>query len=66
MELVGRPLKAAYRNTLRQEYNIEYVNGGNDNSQFYASLGYLDNPGIAYGYSSLSDTARLKLPIRQV
>lgn len=52
-------LKAAYRNTLRQEYNMN-VNGGNDNSQFYASLGYLDNPGIAYGSQFKRYTARLK------
>lgn len=52
-------LKAAYRNTLRQEYNMN-VNGGNDSSQFYASLGYLDNPGIAYGSQFKRYTARLK------
>ena len=52
-------LKAAYRNTLRQEYNMN-VNGGNDCSQFYASLGYLDNPGIAYGSQFKRYTARLK------
>lgn len=38
----------AYRTTLRQEYNVN-LTGGNDETQFYLSLGYLDNPGIAYG-----------------
>lgn len=38
----------AYRTTLRQEYNIN-LSGGKDDMQFYLSLGYLDNPGIAYG-----------------
>lgn len=37
-------LKAAYRNTLRQEYNMN-VSGGNEAAEFYASLGFLDNPG---------------------
>lgn len=35
----------AYRNSLRQEYNIS-VNGGNERSSFYASLGYLNDEGI--------------------
>ena len=36
------------------------MNGGNDSSQFYASLGYLENPGIAYGSQFKRYTARLK------
>ena len=35
----------AYKNALRQEYNIS-VNGGNDRGSFYASLGYLNEDGI--------------------
>lgn len=50
---------AAYRTTLRQEYNAN-VSGGNEASQFYASLGYLNNPGIAYGSDYERYTARLK------
>ncbi len=52
-------VKEAYRNTLRQEYNIN-INGGNDAAQVYASLGYLDDPGIAYGSAYKRYTARLK------
>ena len=52
-------VKEAYRNTLRQEYNIN-INGGNDVAQMYASLGYLDDPGIAYGSGYKRYTARLK------
>ncbi|MDE6587188.1 MAG: SusC/RagA family TonB-linked outer membrane protein [Paramuribaculum sp.] len=35
----------AYRNGLRQEYNMS-INAGNDRSSFYASLNYLDEEGI--------------------
>ena len=52
-------LDESLRHTLRQEYNVN-VNGGNDASQFYASLGYLDEPGIAYGSGMKRYTARLK------
>ena len=52
-------LKAAYRNTLRQEYNMN-VSGGNEAAEFYASLGFLDNPGIAYGSKFKRYTGRLK------
>jgi TonB-linked SusC/RagA family outer membrane protein len=49
----------AYKNALRQEYNIS-VNGGSDRSSFYASLGYLNEDGIIEysGYERLS--ARVK------
>ena len=49
----------AYKTALRQEYNVS-VNGGNDRSSFYASVGYLDEGGIIEysGYKRL--TARLK------
>lgn len=49
----------AYRQTLRQEYNAN-INGGNESTQFYASLGYLSDPGIAYGSAYERYTARLK------
>ena len=52
-------LKAAYRNTLRQEYNMN-VSGGNEAAEFYASLGFLDNPGIAYGSKFKRYSGRLK------
>lgn len=52
-------LNEAYRNTLRQEYNAN-ISGGNDATTFYASLGYLDNPGIAYGSAFSRYTARMK------
>ena len=52
-------LDESLRNTLRQEYNFN-VNGGNDVAQVYASLGYLDEPGIAYGSGIKRYTARLK------
>ena len=35
----------AYRPSLRQEYNLT-VAKGNDNSNIYFSMGYLDNKGI--------------------
>ena len=49
----------AYKNALRQEYNVS-VNGGTDRSSFYASLGYLNEDGIIEysGYERLS--ARLR------
>jgi TonB-linked SusC/RagA family outer membrane protein len=49
----------AYKNALRQEYNVS-VNGGSDRSSFYASLGYLNEDGIIEysGYERLS--ARIK------
>ena len=52
-------LKEAFRTTLRQEYNLN-VNGGNDASDFYASVGYLNQPGIAYGSEYERYSARLK------
>ena len=48
-----------YRTALRQEYNLS-VNGGNQQGQFYASLGYLDNEGIVIGSDYERYTARLK------
>ena len=37
----------AYRNSLRQEYNIS-MNGGTDRASYYMSLGYLNEDGIVY------------------
>ncbi len=56
-------LDESMRNTLRQEYNVN-VNGGNDAAQIYASLGYLDEPGIAYGSGMERYTARLKSTLK--
>ena len=49
----------AYRNALRQEYNLS-VNGGGTNSTFFASLGYLNADGIAVGSDYERYTARMK------
>ena len=49
----------AYRNALRQEYNLSF-NGGNNNGTFYASLGHLDAQGIAVASDYQRFTARLK------
>lgn len=51
------------RHTLRQEYNVS-VNGGNDAAQMYASLGYLNEPGIAYGSGIKRYTAHLKSTLK--
>ncbi|MDE5783330.1 MAG: TonB-dependent receptor [Prevotella sp.] len=48
-----------YRNSLRQEYNVS-VNGGNDRSSFYASVGYLNDEGIMIN----SDYERISARIR--
>lgn len=49
----------ALRNGLRQEYNIN-VNGGNDQFQAYASVGYLKNEGIVEGLDFERYTGRFK------
>ncbi len=51
--------KEAYKNAIRQEYNVS-VTGGNERSNFYASVGYLNEDGIIEfsGYERIS--ARLK------
>ncbi len=56
-------LDEAMRSTLRQEYNFN-VNGGNDAAQVYASLGYLKEPGIAYGAEMERYTARMKTTLK--
>ena len=49
----------AFRNGLRQEYNLN-VTGGNNKLSFYASLGYLKNEGVV-DYSDFDRyTARVK------
>lgn len=49
----------AYRNALRQEYNMSITGGGNSGT-FYASLGYLNAEGIAVASDYERYTARLK------
>ena len=49
----------AYRNALRQEYDLS-INGGGTNGQFYASIGYLNAEGIAVASDYERYTARLK------
>ena len=49
----------AYRPSLRQEYNLT-VAKGNDNSNIYFSMGYLDNKGILENTDFKRMTARLK------
>ncbi len=49
----------AFRNALRQEYNMN-ITGGSDKMTYYASLGYLKNEGIVYNSDFERYTARLK------
>jgi len=49
----------AYRNSLRQEYNIS-VSGGSDKISVLASFGYLNNKGIIDGSDMYRYTARLR------
>jgi tonB-linked outer membrane protein, susC/ragA family len=49
----------AYSPSLRQEYNLN-VAKGNDNSNIYFSMGYLDNKGILQNTDFKRLTARLK------
>ena len=50
---------AAFRNALRQEYNVS-ITGGNNNLSYYASFGYLNNKGIVYNSDFERYTARFK------
>lgn len=50
---------AAFRNALRQEYNLN-VSNSLKNAQIYASLGYLNNEGIALNTGYERYTARFK------
>lgn len=47
------------RDGFRQEYNFN-ISGGTDRSTFYASLGYLDTEGIAYGSELKRFSAKIK------
>ena len=49
----------AFRKSLRQEYNLN-LTGGNNKLNFYGSLGYLNNKGIAYNSDFERYTARFK------
>ncbi len=52
-------LDAAYKTSLRQEYNLSIAKGS-DNNQFYMSVGYLDNDGITpqSGFKRLTTSLR--------
>ena len=52
-------LDEAYKNSLRQEYNVN-VTGGSDKGSFYASFGYLKNEGISANSDYNRLAARLK------
>ena len=52
-------LDEAYKNGLRQEYNVS-VSAGSDKSSFYASISYLDNEGIVENSDYERLTGRLK------
>jgi len=56
----------AYKNAVRQEYNVS-INGGNDRSSFYASLGYLNEDGIIEysGYERLSARIRADYQVKK-
>jgi TonB-linked SusC/RagA family outer membrane protein len=49
----------AYKNTLRQEYNVS-INGGSDRASYYTSIGYLKDDGIIEysGYDRISARIR--------
>ena len=49
----------AYRTSFRQEYNVN-ISGATQRSNFYASIGYLDNTGIIKSSEMNRLTARLK------
>ena len=51
---------AAFRTSLRQEYNVS-VGGSGDKTSVYASFGYLNNEGIAYNSDMERFTARAKM-----
>ncbi len=52
-------LDAMYRNSFRQEYNVN-ISAAGDKTNFFASFGYLDNNGIIDGSSQERYTARLR------
>ena len=56
----------AYKPAVRQEYNVS-VNGGTDRSNFYASVGYLNEDGIIEysGYERLSARLRADYQVKK-
>ncbi len=52
--------KEAYRNSLRQEYNLS-IGGSGDKTSVYASLGYLNDQGIVDNSDMDRITARIKM-----
>ena len=52
-------LKEAYRNSLRQEYNLS-ISGGKEGFSFFASLGYLNDEGIVRNSGIERITGRLR------
>ncbi|MBQ8483850.1 MAG: SusC/RagA family TonB-linked outer membrane protein [Bacteroidales bacterium] len=52
-------MKASYRNSLRQEYNVS-ASGSPGNAQIFASFGYLNNKGLIQGESMERYTARIR------
>ena len=59
-------LDKAYKNAIRQEYNMS-VNGGNDRGSFYASLGYLNEDGIIEysGFERITARARADYQVKK-
>ena len=51
---------AAFRSSLRQEYNAS-ISGQTGNASIYGSFGYLNNEGIAYNSDMDRYTARLRV-----
>lgn len=51
---------AAYRTSLRQEYNVS-IGGSTEKTSIYASIGYLNDKGIVYNSDMERITARAKM-----
>lgn len=56
----------AYKNALRQEYNVS-VSGGNDRGSYYSSIGYLNEDGIIEysGYQRISARIRADYQVKK-
>ena len=52
-------MNETYRNSVRQEYNVN-VSAGNDRGSIFTSVGYLNNNGIIEGESMTRFTARIR------
>jgi TonB-linked SusC/RagA family outer membrane protein len=52
-------IEESYRNATRAEYNLN-ITGGNEKTQYYASLGYLNNQGVVVNSDYERYTARFK------